>query len=55
VNRQHLVAAVVGGAALIARAADDFRWIRRPAFRYAWPALLGVEGALLCLFLEPVW
>jgi hypothetical protein len=55
VNRQHLIAAVVGGAALIARAAHDFRWIRRASFGYAWPVLLGLEGVLLCLFLEPVW
>lgn len=55
VNRQHLVAAIVGGAALAARAAHECRIIKRPSFAYAWPILLGVEGALLCMFLEPVW
>jgi hypothetical protein len=55
VNRQHLAAAVVGGAALTARAAYDYRWLRRPLFGYAWPVLLGLEGVLLCLFMEPVW
>jgi hypothetical protein len=55
VNRQHLLAAVVGGAALLSRAASDYRWIRSPAFAYAWPIFLGLEGVLLCIFLEPVW
>lgn len=55
VNRQHFLAAVVGGAALLSRAASDYRWIRSPAFGYAWPVLLGLEGVLLCLFVEPVW
>jgi hypothetical protein len=55
VNREHLVAALVGGAALVARAMYDFHWVRRPALAYAWPILLGLEGVLLCLFFEPVW
>jgi hypothetical protein len=55
VNRQHLVAAIVGGAALAARAAHECHWIKRPSFAYAWPILLGLEGALLCMFFEPVW
>jgi hypothetical protein len=55
VNRQHLVAAVVGGLALAARALHDFRIIGSPRFGYVWPILLGLEGALLCVFSEPVW
>jgi hypothetical protein len=55
VNRQHLVAAIVGGLALAARALHDYRIVKRPNFGYAWPVLLGLEGALLCVFSEPVW
>jgi hypothetical protein len=55
VNRQHLVAAVVGGLALGARALSDYRLVRAPRFGYVWPVLLGLEGVLLCVFSEPVW
>jgi hypothetical protein len=55
VNRQHLLAAIVGAAALIARAIYEYNWSRRPGLAYAWPVLLGLEGVLLCMFLEPVW
>jgi hypothetical protein len=55
VNRQHLLAAIVGGLALAARALHDFRLVARRGFGYVWPVLLGVEGALLCVFSEPVW
>jgi hypothetical protein len=55
VNRQHLVAAVVGGIALAARALHDYRIVRAAPFGYVWPVLLGLEGMLLCVFSEPVW
>lgn len=55
VNRQHLLAAIVGGLALTARALHEYDIVRKPGFRFAWPLLLGLEGVLLCVFVEPVW
>jgi len=55
VNRQHLVAAWVGAAALVSRALSEYGLVKRPWFANVWPILLGVEGALLCVFFEPVW